>query len=66
MKAGKLCGTIAGLPWPQETRGEGKRSGGGGGGRPEASAGMRGRAGVAMQGGFYATVVGEEFSGELL
>lgn len=24
VQAGKLCGTFAGLPWPQESRGEGK------------------------------------------
>lgn len=24
VQAGKLCGTVAGLPWPQESRGEGK------------------------------------------
>lgn len=29
VKAGELCGTIAGLPWHQETRKEGKRGGGG-------------------------------------
>lgn len=57
VKAGKLCGTIAGLPWPQETRREGKRRGGGGG-RPEDSAGT--------EGGWVLWPQGEAFRGELL
>lgn len=29
VQAGKLCGTVAGLPWPQDSRGEGKSGEGG-------------------------------------
>lgn len=66
VKAGKLCGAIAGLPPPQETRrvwkktkmrrgkarGFGRHCGGG--------------LGVEAAGVFYFSVVGEEFRGELL
>lgn len=55
VKAGELCGTIAGLPWHQETRREGKR-GGGGGERLEDSA-WTGGLGAAAGGGFCATAV---------
>lgn len=55
-RLGNYVGQLLDCLGLRKTRGEGKRSGGGGG-WPEASAGMRGRAGVATQGGFYATVV---------
>lgn len=51
VKAWELCGTIAGLPWHQETRREGQRSGGGGE-RLEDSAGTGGGLGAAGQRGF--------------
>lgn len=59
--AGKLCGTIAGLPWPQETRREGGKRCGGGGGRPEDSAGAEGGWVRWLQG--FSTVVGGELRG---
>lgn len=53
VKAGELCGTIAGLPWHPETRGEGKkRSSGGGGGNTRALAMAGGGiCGSAVEGG---------------
>lgn len=50
VKAGELCGTIAGLPWHQKTRREGKRR----------------RIQQGPGGCFCVTAVGEEFRGELL
>lgn len=64
VKAGELCGTIAGLPWHQENQKGGKRSrGGGGGGDQRIQRGLEGGLGLAAGGGFCAMVEGEEFKG---
>lgn len=65
VKAGELCGTIAGLPGHQETRREGQRSGGGGE-RLEDSAGTGGVGCGRPEGVSVPRWWGKECRGELL